>query len=273
MLKIGDFSKLTRVSIRMLRHYDEIDLLKPEVIDFYTGYRYYSEKQLPVACRITSLKDMGFSLAAIREMLKCYDRPALLENYLRVRQEELSAMAEETAYRLRLLETALERLRKGDDMNYDITLKTIPERYAACLRMTIPRYEEEGMVWKILCEETETMNLLPDDPCLCSVIFHDAEWKETDVDIEAQKTVRGKYPDTGHVKFCTLPAVTVASATFRGAYDSIGEVYSAVYAWAEANGYKGDGPMFNIYHVSPHETQNPEDFVTEVCLPVRKNAQ
>lgn len=273
MLKIGDFSKLTRVSIRMLRHYDEIDLLRPVETDPYTGYRYYSEKQLPIACRITSLKDMGFNLAAIREMLKCYDRPDDLEVYLRVRQEELSAMAEETAYRLRLLETALIRLRKGNDMNYDITLKTIPERTAACIRMTIPRYEEEGMVWGILCEETSHMNLIPDDPCLCSVIFHDAEWKETDVDIEAQKTVKGNYPDTGHVKFRTLPAVKVASATFRGSYTLIGEVYSAVYAWAEANGFEGDGPLFNIYHVSPHETQNPDEFVTEVCLPVKKNRQ
>lgn len=270
MLKIGDFSKLTRVSIRMLRHYDEIDLLKPVEIDPFTGYRYYSEEQLPVACRITALKDMGFGLAAIREMLDCYDKPKELERHFRIRRAELSTMAEETAYRMRLLDTAIERLRKGEDMNYDITLKTIPERYAACVRMTIPRYEEEGMVWGVMCEETDHMNLIPAEPCLCSVVFHDAEWKEADVDVEAQKTVKGSYPDTEHVKFKTLPPVTVASATYQGAYELIGEVYSAVYAWAEANGYETDGPMTNIYHVSPHETQNPDEFVTEVCLPVKK---
>lgn len=102
------------------------------------------------------------------------------------------------------------------------------------------------------------------------LVFHDAEWKETDVDVEAQKTVKGSYPDTEHVKFKTLPPVTVASATYQGAYELIGEVYSVVYAWAEANGYETDGPMTNIYHVSPHETQNPDEFVTEVCLPVKK---
>lgn len=270
MLKIGDFSKLTRVSIRMLRHYDEIGLLKPVEIDPFTGYRYYSERQLHISCRITALKDMGFSLAAIREMLDCYDDPIRLEGYLLAHQAELSALMETTAYRLRLLETALDRLRKENNMDYDVTLKTIPERYAACLRMKIPRYEEEGMIWRILCQETDSLNLLPDDPCLCCVLFHDGEWKETDVDIEAQKIVRGTYPDTEHVHFRTLPPVTVASATYRGSYERIGEVYAAVAGWAEANGYACCGPMLNIYHVSPHETQNPEEFVTEVCYPVKR---
>lgn len=60
MLKIGEFSKLTQVSVRMLRHYDEIGLLKPAEIDCFTDYRYYKEEQLPAMCRIKALKDMGF---------------------------------------------------------------------------------------------------------------------------------------------------------------------------------------------------------------------
>ena len=65
MLKIGDFSKLSRISIRMLRHYDEIGLLMPKTIDNFTSYRYYAEDQLPVAARTVALKDMGFSLSTI----------------------------------------------------------------------------------------------------------------------------------------------------------------------------------------------------------------
>ena len=70
MLKIGEFSKLSRVSIRMLRHYDDIGLLKPAEIDSFTGYRYYSPDQLPVVGRITALKDMGFQLADIVKILE-----------------------------------------------------------------------------------------------------------------------------------------------------------------------------------------------------------
>ena len=73
MLKIGDFSKLSRVSVRMLRHYDAIGLLKPAETDPFTDYRYYSEAQLPVMCRITALRDMGFGLAEIRAILPVYE--------------------------------------------------------------------------------------------------------------------------------------------------------------------------------------------------------
>ena len=69
MLKIGDFSKLSRNSVRMLRHYDEIGLLTPEATDAFTGYRYYTEAQLTQANRIASLKAMGFGLAEIAALL------------------------------------------------------------------------------------------------------------------------------------------------------------------------------------------------------------
>ena len=81
--------------------------------------------------------------------------------------------------------------------------------------------------------------------------------------------IKEQYPDTEHVKFRTLPAVTYASCTYRGGYDRIGEVNAAVAAWIESNGYQYAGPMFNIYHISPHETQDPNEFVTEVCYPIK----
>lgn len=70
MLRIGDFSRLSRVSIRMLRYYDEMGLLKPDKVDDFTGYRYYKEEQLLVMGKIIALKDMGFGIHAIAEILK-----------------------------------------------------------------------------------------------------------------------------------------------------------------------------------------------------------
>ena len=139
-------------------------------------------------------------------------------------------------------------------MNYNVTLRTLPERYCATVRMTIPRYQDEGMVWDVLCRETAAMALVPDDPCYCAVEFLDNEFKETNVEIMASKSVKGTYPDTEHVKFQTLPAVTYAGCTFKGGYEQINDA----------------GAMFDIYHVSPHETKNPDEFVTEVCFPIRK---
>ena len=271
MLKIGDFSKLSRVSIRMLRHYDEIGLLKPVWIDPESGYRYYSAEQLPIVGRINALKDMGFGLAAIAEILPCYSDRDALRRQLQSKQAELQALSEQTAYRLRLLETAQLRLRKEDEiMSYDVTIKTFPPRYAATVRMVIPSYEEEGRLWNILMEETAPQHPLDGDPCYCCAVFHDKEYQETEVDVEVQKDVKGSYTDTEHVRFRTLPEITVACATCKGSYEQMDGINAAVAAWIGDNGFTFDGPMFNIYHVSPHETSNPDEYVTEVCYPIRK---
>ena len=88
------------------------------------------------------------------------------------------------------------------------------------------------------------------------------------MDLMAWKTVKGSYPDTQHVK---LPEATVASCTIKGSYTLITEVYEAMVAWMEANGCEAAGAIFNICHVSPQETQNPDEFVTEFCYPVKKS--
>ena len=157
LLKIGDFSKLSRISVRMLRHYDEIGLLRPVFVDQFTDYRYYAENQLPIVGRITALKDMGFRLAEISSLLALYDDKEALDAHLAAQQKTLETLAEDTAQRLRLIETARRRLRKDEPMNYNVTLRPLPERYCATVRMTIPRYEAEGMVWDVLCCETAAM--------------------------------------------------------------------------------------------------------------------
>ena len=116
MLKIGEFSKLSRVSVRMLRHYDEIGLLKPAETDCFTDYRYYREDQLPTVCRITALKDMGFSLADIVTILSVYDDRVQLDRFFAARQEELEALARDTAHKLTLLDAARKRLRKEENI-------------------------------------------------------------------------------------------------------------------------------------------------------------
>lgn len=171
MLKIGDFSKLSRVSIRMLRHYDEIGLLAPGKVDAFTGYRYYGEEQLPTIYRINALKEMGFGLAEIREILLIYDDRERLDGYLAAREAELLVLADETARRMLLLDTARKRLRKEENMNYNVNVKIIPQRQAACVRMILPRYEDEGLAWQTLLSETDSQHLIPDNPLplLCRV--------------------------------------------------------------------------------------------------------
>lgn len=141
MLKIGTFSKLSRLSIRMLRRYDELGLLQPVHTDPFTGYRYYREEQLTTAGRIAALRDMGFGLSAIGALLEDGGREEL-DRRLAEQQRVLEALLAETRQRLRLLETARAQLRKDEStMEYSVTLKNLPQRRAACVRMTLPSYE------------------------------------------------------------------------------------------------------------------------------------
>ncbi|MBR5416948.1 MAG: MerR family transcriptional regulator [Clostridiales bacterium] len=266
MLKIGEFSKLSRVSIRMLRHYDDLGLLKPAMIDEFTGYRFYKEEQLFVMGRITALKDMGFALADIAKIMDDYDNKEKLEQYLTKQQQELKKISDETEYKLMLLDTARKRLRKEQSMSFDVTTKVIPERYAATVHMVVPHYEDEGILWGKL-QECKTP-LVPADPCLAAAEFLDKEFKEENVEIVVWMTVKGEYEDTENVKFKTLPAVKVASCVIKGSYEQMGEATATVASWIAENGFEVTGPMFNIYHVSPAQTSNPDEYVTEVCFPI-----
>lgn len=271
MLKIGDFSKLSRVSIRMLRHYDELGLLVPSHVDPFTAYRYYAEEQLLAAGRIAALRDMGFGLSAIAEILRCYSNPQMLSQFLAIKRAEVQTEAEETQRRLLLLETAIERLRKDEtSMEYQVAYKVLPERYVASVRQVIPAYDQEGILWNIMMNETAPLDMQYDANCYSLAVFHDSGYKEGDVDVEIQACVKGSYKNTEHVVFKTVPAVEIASVVYKGGYEHITAANHAVAAWVNDNGYEFNGPMFSIYHVSPAQTQNPDELVTEVCCPVRK---
>ena len=270
MLKIGEFSKLSHVSVRMLRHYDEIGLLHPQRVDPITGYRLYGEEQLFTAGKINVYRGMGFGLTAIAGLLHEAD-PQKLRAMLERQQESLREQSEEMSQMLHRIKLAIAQLGEESTMaNYDVTIKEIDHRYVASVRDILESYNYEGRLWHYMMKETADQNLTPANPCLAFGIFHDAEYKERDVDVEIQMTVEGNYHDTEHVRFKTEPAVCVASAIHYGSYETISDASAAVAAWVEKNGYQMCGVMFNVYHVSPHETQNPDELVTEVCIPVKR---
>ncbi len=270
MLKIGDFSRLSRMSVRMLRHYDELGLLTPLYTDPASGYRYYGPAQLSRANRIRAFRDMGFGLQSIGLLLQQGDDKDAILAQLCAQRAALQTQLETTSRQLRLLEGALSQLRKDDfPMQYNVTLKQLPAMPVASVRAQLPSYAKEGHLWHLLMEETAA-SLSPAQPCYALAIFHDGEFKESQVDVEIQMTVKELSPDTEHVKFKMTAPVQFASAIFQGGYEKIGEVNQAVAHWVEENGYAFAGSMFNIYHVGPHQAKDPADYVTEVCYPVQK---
>src|SRR5690242_15945927 len=100
MFTIGDFARHGRVSVRMLHHYDAIGLLRPARVDPASGYRFYEAGQLARLNRITALKDLGFTLRQVREILDEQVSAAELRGMLRLRQAELEAAMAAAADRL-----------------------------------------------------------------------------------------------------------------------------------------------------------------------------
>jgi len=271
MIKIGTFSKITQISIRMLRHYEDIGLLQPVEVDDATGYRYYSVDQIQIANRIVALRDMDFGLAAIAEILLHYQDPEALRSLLSVRLEEVKEQEQDIQNRLLLIETSIKRLGEEDDsMNYDVALKTLPQRYVASLRKTIPSYDHDAELWIQMEKELGGQIPAAHPPSYPLAIYHDEGWKESDIDVEIQISVQGKHENTKRVTFKIVEPIEVASAIYKGSYDQSYQANGAVARWASENGYDYAGPMINIFHVNPGDDPNPDNWVTEVCCPIKK---
>lgn len=272
MLKIGEFSKLSQLSIRMLRHYNDIGLLPPAVIDPSNGYRYYQPEQLTQVSLIRFFQALGLSLQEIKLLLpQCDDLP-LLSQTLKARRASCSAQMTALQTQLQLLDTALTQLERNEfPMTYPVTIKNLPARQVASLRDHIDRYEDEGLLWQKLFSELSAQSLQQPAPPCCMALYHDQEYTEGRPDVEVQLAVTGQYTDTAHVHFKELPAMTVASVTFSGPYDQITPVNLAALKWCEANHYHFTDTMFSIYHVGPDSTTDPADYLTECCFPIAKD--
>lgn len=270
MFRIGDFSRLSSISVRMLRHYDKIGLLCPDVVDKFTGFRYYSAVQLRQVNQIQHLKQLGFSLAMIKQLIQAND-PEDLERYLLLRQEELKEEMEQITAQAHLLRQAIEAL-KGDQaiMEYTVVLKKLPARKVAGVRGTLGDYSQEGMLWGKLYEGLYAMGATQAKAPLLAAIYHDKEYKEGDVDVEVTTQVQGDFKDDKGVRFYTTQEVLAATVTFSGSYQQMPGVTEAAAAWIESNGYRMDGTMFNLYHVGPPAESSPDKWVTEACFPVTK---
>jgi DNA-binding transcriptional MerR regulator len=113
MFKIGEFSRISQVSAKTLRYYDEIGLLTPARVDRFTGYRYYSADQLPRLNRILALKDLGLSLEQIAALLDDDLPPAEIRGMLRLKRVEIQQHLEEEQARLARVEARLKQIEQG----------------------------------------------------------------------------------------------------------------------------------------------------------------
>lgn len=144
MFNIGDFAKHGRVSVRMLRHYDAIGLLRPARVDPASGYRFYEAAQLARLNRVIALKDLGFTLHQVLAVLDDRVDAAELRGMLRLRRAELAAAMAADARRLARVEARLRTIESEGTMSaHDVVVKRVPSVRVAELTGVAASYEPE----------------------------------------------------------------------------------------------------------------------------------
>ena len=284
MIKIGDFSKLGHVTVKALHHYDELGLLKPAHIDRFTAYRYYTLDQLPRLNRILALKDLGFSLDQVAQLLDDNLSTVELRGMLRMKQSELAerVMLEES--RLARVERRLQQIEsQGSATEQEIAIKEIGQLHVLSTHGMAANDAafllEREKLQDLLQQNLVHARLKPTGPwfVMLEELPNAADSREFElaVPINPGKSQRaGDWTGTP-ISLRSLSAVhSMASVIHEGDYNTINQTYTNLYAWFLANAYKISGPCREVYlpqkGINIEETQDAQTGFFELQCPVER---
>ncbi|WP_327684656.1 MerR family transcriptional regulator [Streptomyces sp. NBC_00467] len=272
MFTIGDFARHGRVSARMLRHYDAIGLLRPAHTDRYSGYRYYTAAQLARLNRVIALKDLGFTLQQVQEILEDKVGTEELRGMLVLRRAELEEAMAAAAARLAQVEARLRSIESEGFMpTDDVIVKSIPAVRVAELTATAASYgpEDIGPVISPLYEElfrrVEASGVTPTGPGIA--YYEDAPEGNGAVVVHAGVTVSEAHRPDLDFAIVELPAVErAATIVHRGSMQGVLPTAQTLARWIEAGGHISAGYAREVSLECP-----PGDFdqwVTELQEPL-----
>ena len=266
MLRIGEFSKLAKISIKALRYYDRIGLLKPAMIDSVTQYRYYSFDQLETVRMISMYKDAGLPNEIILKLINQKGGGRALLEYQR---EVLMERANEIQKSIAALDALL-----CDEIgqNYEAVVKHVEKRLVYCCRGYVTNAESIHDFVKTCSMELRKTN--PDvkfsEPDYCCVIYPDDGYRESNIFIEYAQSVDRVGRDTETLKFKEIEPITAISVTHRGKYDTLRDAYLFAVNWAKARGYVPDGDPRERYIHGAWDRKEEWEWVTELQLPIKE---
>ncbi|MEU1778742.1 MerR family transcriptional regulator [Streptomyces abikoensis] len=272
MFTIGDFARHGRVSVRMLRHYDAIGLLRPARVDPYSGYRFYKAGQLARLNRVIALKDLGFTLQQVQAIVDDEVGTEELRGMLRLRRAELEAAAAAAEARLARVEARLRTIESEGRMStHDVVIKSVPAVRVARLSTQVASFGPEdispvaGPLFDELCRRLAATGVAPTGP---GVQYYE------DAPDGGGIVVHVAFPvgaDTHGEDFevVELPAApTLATIVHHGSMDDIVPTAQALAHWIDANGYRSTGYAREVYLA--YGEGDPAGWVTEIQEPVTR---
>lgn len=270
MFTIGDFARHGRVSVRMLRHYDAIGLLRPARVDPASGYRSYEAGQLTRLNRIIALKDLGFTLEQVRVMLDEKISTEQLRGMLRLRQAELQSAIDADTFRLAQVEARLRIIEtEGTMPANDVQIKQIPATRVAELTATAAALEPASItpviqpLYKELGERLGRAGLTPAGP---AIAYYEDDPDGDGVIVHATLPVNAE-PGTAHGFTVTdLPGIDQAATILhRGSMDNVVETTQSLARWIEDSGYRSGGYPREVTLECPAD---PDKWITELQEPI-----
>jgi DNA-binding transcriptional MerR regulator/effector-binding domain-containing protein len=273
MFSIGEFASIGRVSVRMLRHYDEIGLLPPARVDPFNGYRSYDGAQFAVLGRILAFKDLGFRLDEVTRIMHGAVDDGALHEMLTARRTELARQLDLDAARLRRLDARIRHI-EGEPLMSTITteLKPLPSLRVAQASAVAPGFGPEnispviGPLFDRLYRDLVAAGVRPGPESI-------AMYEAIDSGDGGGARVFAGFPVGDEVnagqgfEVTIAPAVDLAVTTIHhGSMATIGDAWEALLAWIDENGYELAGVCREVYLLS--EPQPQENWVTELQQPV-----
>jgi DNA-binding transcriptional MerR regulator len=270
VLTIGDFARYGRVSVRMLRHYDQTGLLRPAHVDPATGYRSYSASQLARLNRLVALKELGFTLRQVRQLLDDGVPAEQLRGMLRLREAEIENQMAVSAARLAHVRARLALIAE-ETAHADVLVKPIPAVRVAELSGIARSMDPDSIspvVQDLFAElgcALATARMQPAGPGIA--YYTDAE-DEDHVVVHACMPVNDAPDSANSFSINDLPAFREAAVTlYAGSMDHCLPIYQALGRWIEQAGYRGAGPHREITLSCPPDRNQ---MVTEIQVPVEQ---
>jgi DNA-binding transcriptional MerR regulator len=269
MFSIGDFASYGRVSVRMLRHYDAIGLLRPASVDQLTGYRSYQAGQLSQLNRIIALKELGFTLQQVQSILDDQVSAEQLRGMLRLRQAELQAQITVDRARLAQVEARLRIIeREGVMPADDIQIKQIPAVRVAELTGIAAGFEPEsigpviGPMYEDLMARLGRAGVTPAGPAIA--YYEDAPGEG--VLVHASVPVHADPSEDHDFTITDLPEIQAATIVHRGSMDNVMPTIQTLARWIDARGYQSAGYNRELYL---EISEDRDTWVTELQEPIR----
>ncbi|MBE5107570.1 MerR family transcriptional regulator [Bacillus thuringiensis] len=266
MYKIGEFSKINKISQRMLRYYDEKNLLKPRK-DKLNGYRYYTNDDIAIVNKIKLLRKYYFSIDEIKNVLKM-DSTAIKDVY----QHKITELYEKTteySHAIEEMKAIIEPRNTTNRANaYDVFVGVRKPFYALCLRNVVDDDGLELLIHQLQKSVNQLNPILRDKHFAIFHSIEDGDFSRYDVEVCQPIVFENEVKDT-RIKF--FEGKNFIYTIHIGNYDSISYAYGALNDWAHSNGYQLDGPFIEKFYTDEFITLDKHEYVTEVSIAIKTN--